>query len=380
MGRDHSPELEIKVRPRRSEYESARPPSGSRHSQKPQQLFRQWDPWLVPTFTVVNIVLFIVTIYINDCPHHSGSCFGEEFLGRMSFQPLKENPLLGPSATTLQLMGALDVKKVIDDKQAWRLFTCMWLHAGVLHIVTNMFSLLFVGIRLEKEFGFGRIGILYIVSGMGGSLLSALLVRATISVGASGALFGLLGAMLSELITNWTIYANKLAALFSLILIIAINLAVGILPHVDNSAHVGGLVTGFFVGFVFFIRPQFGWVNQKSGPRNNIGSSIKSKYKTYQVVLLVLSLILLITGFAGGLVSLLRGVDGNDYCSWCHYLSCIPTSKWKCHSQKVYCESNLIGKDLSLTCLSNGKKKSYTLTDSSHTSEMEQFCSELCSS
>lgn len=50
---------------------------------------------------------------------------------------------------------------------------------------------------------------LYIISGFGGSLLSALFIKASISVGASGALFGLLGGMLSELITNWTIYANK---------------------------------------------------------------------------------------------------------------------------------------------------------------------------
>lgn len=54
-----------------------------------------------------------------------------------------------------------------------------------------------------------RIGVLYILSGIGGSILSSLFVRTTISVGASGALFGLLGGMLSELITNWTIYANK---------------------------------------------------------------------------------------------------------------------------------------------------------------------------
>lgn len=54
-----------------------------------------------------------------------------------------------------------------------------------------------------------RIGLLYVISGLGGSLLSSLFIQTNISVGASGALFGLLGAMLSELITNWTIYASK---------------------------------------------------------------------------------------------------------------------------------------------------------------------------
>lgn len=54
-----------------------------------------------------------------------------------------------------------------------------------------------------------RVGGIYLISGLGGSILSCLFIQRSISVGASGALFGLLGAMLSELITNWTIYANK---------------------------------------------------------------------------------------------------------------------------------------------------------------------------
>lgn len=57
-----------------------------------------------------------------------------------------------------------------------------------------------------------KIGLLYVISGLGGSLLSGLFVRSNISVGASGAVFGLLGAMLSELIMNWSIYSNKVRA------------------------------------------------------------------------------------------------------------------------------------------------------------------------
>lgn len=56
-----------------------------------------------------------------------------------------------------------------------------------------------------------RIGLLYVISGFGGSLFSALFLQSNISVGASGALFGLLGGMLSELITNWTIYVSKVS-------------------------------------------------------------------------------------------------------------------------------------------------------------------------
>lgn len=57
-----------------------------------------------------------------------------------------------------------------------------------------------------------RVGALYLLSGFGGSILSSLFNQNNISVGASGALFGLLGAMLSELLTNWTIYTNKVCS------------------------------------------------------------------------------------------------------------------------------------------------------------------------
>lgn len=178
-----------------------------------------------------------------------------------------------------------------------------------------------------------RIGLLYVVSGLGGSIMSGLFIQSSISVGASGALFGLLGGMLSELITNWTLYASKVfielllfeictsevnvtlwsvtllgpiilqffffffvfnqfAALLTLLVIIVINLAVGILPHVDNFAHIGGFVSGFLLGFVFLIRPQFGWVRQRYAP----SVSARPKFKMYQCILWVVSLILLIIG------------------------------------------------------------------------------------
>lgn len=339
--------------------------------------FKKWVPWLIPVFVVANTILFVITMYVNNCPENSDSCIAK-FLGRFSFQPFKENPLLGPSSTSLQKMGALDVSKVVDDHQGWRLLSCNWLHGGVFHILANMLSLLVIGIRLEQEFGFVRIGLLYVISGFGGSLLSALFLQSNISVGASGALFGLLGGMLSELITNWTIYDSKFAALFTLVVIIAINLGVGILPHVDNFAHIGGFLTGFLLGFVFLIRPQFGWVSQKYASPAYNSAPVKSKFKTYQYILWVVSLILLIVGLTVWLVMLLRGIDANDHCSWCHYLSCVPTSKWSCKTEPAYCWSNQIGDQLNLTCSSNNKTSTYTVSNPS-SSRIQGLCTQLCS-
>lgn len=52
-------------------------------------------------------------------------------------------------------MGALALSNVVSGGQSWRMFTCIWLHGGVVHIFANMFSLILIGIRLEQEFGFG---------------------------------------------------------------------------------------------------------------------------------------------------------------------------------------------------------------------------------
>ncbi|PWA65182.1 Peptidase S54, rhomboid [Artemisia annua] len=136
--------------------------------------------------------------------------------------------------------------------------------------------------------------------------------------------------MLSELLTNWTIYANKAAALTTLVIIILINLAVGILPHVDNFAHIGGFLTGFLLGFVLLLRPQFAWQERRHLP---VEARTKSKYTVFQYVFWVLSVIFVIAGFTVGLIMLFKGENGNDHCSWCHYLSCVPTSRWHCNNR-----------------------------------------------
>ncbi|KAM6602255.1 hypothetical protein CsatA_021864 [Cannabis sativa] len=272
---------------------------------------KPWFPWLVPLILLANIAMFVYSMYLNDCPSTIDGaldqCILYHYLKRFSFQPFKENPLIGPTTTTLKQLGALDRNLVVEHHQVWRLLSCMWLHAGVVHLLTNMLSLIFIGIRLEQEFGFLRIGILYVLSGFGGSLLSSLNLdpseRPTISVGASGALFGLLGAMLSELLTNWTIYANKCAALLTLILIIILNLAFGFLPHVDNSAHIGGFMAGFLLGFILLIRPQFGYVSRKYIPAG-YNFKRKPRHKCYQYILWISALLVLLLGYAYGLLKL----------------------------------------------------------------------------
>lgn len=72
--------------------------------------------------------------------------------------------------------------------------------------------------------------------------------------------------------------------------ITAMNLVLGIFPHVDNFAHIGGFTTGFLLGFVLLIRPQLEWLEQPS----SVKSKSKPKYKKHQMILWLLALILLI--------------------------------------------------------------------------------------
>nr|AIY60754.1 rhomboid protein Alipl6488 [Alisma plantago-aquatica] len=382
MGKGSTEEASVLMSPERSR-SSAQPVGSMPPPQPPARYvdvrpFRSWTPWLVPAIVVANIIVFIITMYVNNCPKKTGTCVAD-FLGRFAFQPFKENPLLGPSSTTLLKMGALQVSDIVHKKQGWRLISCIWLHGGVFHLLANMIGLLFIGIRLEQEFGFVRVGILYIISGIGGSLLSALFVQSNISVGASGALFGLLGGMLSELITNWTIYANKFAALTTLVFIIAINLAIGLLPRVDNFAHLGGFITGFLLGFVLLIRPHFGWVAQKSLPMSSLPSkSAKRKHKAYQYLLWIIAAILLTIGLIVGFILVFRGVDGNKHCSWCHYLNCIPTSKWSCKdSSSVFCDILTDSTMTNITCRDTGKSRSYPVSNPS-SGQINSLCAQLC--
>jgi len=85
--------VEIKVHPRRENNVGSPPPYQNK------SVFKKWVPWLVPLFVVSNIAVFIAVMYVNDCPTNSSSCAAPS-LGRFSFQPLKENPLLGPSSST----------------------------------------------------------------------------------------------------------------------------------------------------------------------------------------------------------------------------------------------------------------------------------------
>ncbi len=142
--------------------------------------------------------------------------------------------------------GANSYALITGRKEIWRLVTYMFLHGSIIHILVNMYSLIALGNQIETFFGKWKFLIIYLVSGIAGGLLSAAISQTSVSVGASGAIFGLLGAML-YFGFHYRAYFGQ-AVRLQILPVIVINLAIGfMLPNIDNWCHIGGLVGGFLI-------------------------------------------------------------------------------------------------------------------------------------
>jgi len=166
------------------------------------------------------------------------------------------NPFL-PSAQQLLSWGANNGARVVLRHEAWRLPASVFIHGGVLHLAVNMWCLFNIGPLVERFFGNVATAVLYLAAGVGGAIASMATLPVRSSVGASGAIFGLLGALLAFLLVNHrSVPTTVLRPLRSSALsFVVFNTLFGAaVPIIDQSAHLGGLVTGFLGGLVL-IRP-----------------------------------------------------------------------------------------------------------------------------
>ena len=147
--------------------------------------------------------------------------------------------LINPNITYLLANSRLYVR----NGEWYRLLTCTLVHAGIIHLLCNMYSLYIVGTQLENVIGKLKFTIVYIISALSGSLLS-IIFSSSYSVGASGAIFGLLGSLL-YFGYHYRLYLSNVIK-SQLIPIIVLNLALGfMIPGIDNIAHIGGLIGGY---------------------------------------------------------------------------------------------------------------------------------------
>ncbi|GAB3587624.1 rhomboid family intramembrane serine protease [Hymenobacter daeguensis] len=134
--------------------------------------------------------------------------------------------------------------------QPWRLVTCLFVHAGLSHLLLNMFSLWLLGLLVEDRVGPLRLAMVYLASGIGGSLASLWWHTGGInSVGASGAIFGLYGLLLVLLVGKKLVLdkSDRRAMLGLVLYLVLSNLISGINGNIDNAAHLGGLATGLLL-------------------------------------------------------------------------------------------------------------------------------------
>jgi membrane associated rhomboid family serine protease len=182
---------------------------------------RAWRPdSSVPVITYSLIALCVV-VYIAQL------VFGESLTVQLAFY--------GPLTTI----------------EPWRYVTALFAHASPLHLLSNMFSLFMIGRILEPAFGRVRFTVLYFLGGFGGSV--AVLLTGGAAIGASGAIFALLGALFMAI--------RRIGGSTSqLVVLVALNLALGfIVPGIAWEAHIGGLVVGVAIGFIY---------GRTIGPRN----------------------------------------------------------------------------------------------------------------
>ncbi len=161
----------------------------------------------------------------------------------------------------------------VAEGEYYRLLTGAFLHSGFLHIALNMYALFLFGPALEAALGRLRFVVVYVVSALGGSALSyAFSAPNQASLGASGAVFGLLGAF-------FVVNRRMGRETSGLVVLVAINLVLGfVVRNIDWRAHVGGLVTGAALALVLAYAPR-----ARRGPLQTAGVVV--------VLLVVLALV-----------------------------------------------------------------------------------------
>jgi membrane associated rhomboid family serine protease len=149
--------------------------------------------------------------------------------------------------TVLVRAGAL-FRPAVQAGEWWRLFTMPLLHAGLLHVAVNLYGLFLLGRFAEEILGARRLLAVYLTAGASGALVSTLLGRSPLSIGASGAVLGLLGALVVILLRRRSAWPDdkwRRALLWNLVLLGALQIWLGFqIPMHDNAAHLGGLIGG----------------------------------------------------------------------------------------------------------------------------------------
>lgn len=166
--------------------------------------------------------------------------------------------LLAPTGISIIKWGA-DFGPLTLTGDWWRTITCNFIHIGVIHVLMNMYALLYIGIFLEQLIGGRRLISAYFLTGLFSALASLAMHPESISAGASGSIFGLYGIFLSYLVFHHRIEkGQRKSLLYSIGFFVFYNLMSGARAEgIDNAAHIGGLVSGIILGIIYLLTDRF---------------------------------------------------------------------------------------------------------------------------
>ena len=181
-------------------------------ARKAEKVFKSKIPYITYLLILINVIAYVYTYFIGD-----------------SKSIINAFAINGPA---------------IRSGEYYRLITGMFLHGGIFHIIFNMYALYIIGSQLESFLGKIKYTIIYLLSGISGGLLSMLLAGSNVfSIGASGAIFGLMGALLYFGLQYRVYLGNFVRS--QLVPLIVFNLILGAMsPGIDNYGHIGGLIGG----------------------------------------------------------------------------------------------------------------------------------------
>jgi len=204
-------------------------------------LYHPFRPWATYVILGLNFAVFILMSAVDASAHPPWRDWAmRTFTGS------------GADADFFLRFGA-SYRPYVRWGEYWRLVMPLFIHAGMIHLLINNYSLYVVGPFVERIYGYSRYVFLYVAAGIGGAIGSTVMsIRP--SVGASGAIFGLCGVMLAAGFRHHEFIPRHWKGLFGrgILLVILLNLALGFALHkwVDNWAHLGGLASGIVLGFL----------------------------------------------------------------------------------------------------------------------------------
>lgn len=202
--------------------------------------------------------------------------------------------------------------------QFYRLFTALFLHAGLIHLSFTVILQYYIMRDIERLLGSTRMAIIYILPGVAGYLASATFVPYHTQVGPSGSQFALLACLMAETINSWKLLDNPMGSLWKLISIAFGLFFLGLLPWIDNYAHIFGFLVGLMLSMA--LTPYL-------TPFNDSYSRRKKVIQIWVcIVLVILTFVLL---------PLPLYIFPLYKCSWCQYLDCWPLTPNWCENHDI---------------------------------------------